>query len=381
MCNIVHRSRTAPHHIDNRGVGIDTQVLRNLVVGALNKGAEYRPHGAQPAFCHTGNHRHCLFFGYAHIQILFTGFCPFCGGESTGGGSACRYGNQALVVLHLAEHPIAEQLLIGLLRRCCRTLPVCSVKGCAVVPSLFVLYRGRKTVSFLGVDMHYRRSGGIFHAAKYIYQFCYVVTLFQIYILKSPRLKPVVRTSPAAFAQGTQVLVDTAVILRDRHLIVVHHNNYARTKFRCLVQSLKSLAARERTIANDGNDVFVATMNIAGFLQTGGKRDRCGGVSHLEIVIYGTLVGRRVAADGVHGISIAQETGSATGQHFVRVALVADIEHQFVFGRIKYIVQCHGGFHKTEVRTYMPSVHTHTTQNSTANLIGNHIQGGNVQFL
>ena len=249
------------------------------------------------------------------------------------------------------------------------------------MPSLFVLYRGRETVSFLGVDMHYRRSGGIFHAAKYIYQFRHVVTLFQIHILKSPCLKPVVRTSPAAFAQGTQVLVDTAVILCDRHLIVVHHNNYACTEFRCLVQSLKRLAARERAVANDGNDVFVAAVNVAGFLQTGGKRDRCGGVSHCKIVIYGTLVGRRVAADGVHGVCIAQKTGSATGQHFVRVALVADIEHQFVFGRVKYIVQCHGGFHKTEVRTHMPSVHTHTTQNSTANLIGNHIQGGNVQFL
>ena len=53
MRDVVHHAGAAIHHIDDRRVGIDAQILCNLVVGTLNEGAGDRPHGAESAFGHA----------------------------------------------------------------------------------------------------------------------------------------------------------------------------------------------------------------------------------------------------------------------------------------------------------------------------------------
>ena len=88
-----------------------------------------------------------------------------------------------------------------------------------------------------------------------------------------------------AFAQGTQILVDTAVVFSNGHFVVVYDDDDACTEFRCLVQSLESLTAGERTVTDDSDDVLLRTLDVAGFLQPGGKAYGSGGVPHLEVVV------------------------------------------------------------------------------------------------
>ena len=102
-------------------------------------------------------------------------------------------------------------------------------------------------------------------------------------------------------------------------------------------------------------------------------------MADLKIVVFGTLCGRGIAGNGVHVFEGAEETEGATGEYLVGVGLVADIEHEFVFGRIEHIVEGHGGFHETEVRADVAAVLAHTVQDGIAGFGGHHLKGFEIQ--
>ena len=177
-----------------------------------------------------------------------------------------------------------------------------------------------------------------------------------------------------ALAQRTQILVYSTVVLGYRHLIVVHHDDDACAQLRRLVETLERLTARERAVADDGYDVLVRALHVARLLQTGGKTHGCGGVSHLEVVVLGAFRRRRVTRYGVHIVDIAKETCGATCKHLVRVALVADVEHELVHRRIEHVVQSHGGLNEAEVRTYVSAVLAHAVEHRPACLVCHNVK-------
>ena len=177
-----------------------------------------------------------------------------------------------------------------------------------------------------------------------------------------------------ALAQRTQILVYSAVVLGDRHLVVVHHDDDACAQLRRLVETLERLTARERTVTDDGNDVLVRALYVARLLQTGGKTHGCGGVSHLEVVVLGAFRRRRVTRYGVHIVDIAEETCGATCKHLVRIALVADVEHELVHRRIEHVVQSHGRLNEAEVRTYVSAVLAHAVKHRRTCLVRHNVK-------
>jgi len=106
--DVVHRVHSASYHIDYGWVGIDAEVLRYLVVGALDKGTVNRPYWMQSTLRHSRNHRYCLLFGDSHIDVLLASQLALIGSKATGGRSAGCYGDEGLILLHLAEHPVRE---------------------------------------------------------------------------------------------------------------------------------------------------------------------------------------------------------------------------------------------------------------------------------
>ena len=156
---------------------------------------------------------------------------------------ACCDGYQCGVALHVVQHPVAEELLVGLHRVALGAAAVCDVEGCTIVPHLLVGYGGRETVSFLRVDMHYGRLLGILHALEQLDEALHIIAFLQVFILKSPGAEPVVLACSMTFPQRTQVLVDAAVVFCDGHLIVVDHDDDACSQFRRFVEAFESLAA------------------------------------------------------------------------------------------------------------------------------------------
>ena len=86
-------------------------------------------------------------------------------------------------------------------------------------------------MSLLCVYMNNRWLVSILHTTEHFDKFFNIIAFLKILIFKAPSLKPVVLTRSFALTQGTQILIDTTVILGNRHLIVVHNDDDARTKF------------------------------------------------------------------------------------------------------------------------------------------------------
>lgn len=311
--------------------------------------------------------------------MLCTGLFAFRAVETRHSGCAGRDGNEGLVVLHLAQHPVGEELGIVLLCRHLGPAAVGAVEGQPPVPSFFVLHGRCEPVSLFGVDVYDGGACGAFHAVENFDELFQVVALFEVDVLESPSLEPVVLARAVAFAQCAQVLVDAAMVFGDGHFVVVDHDEDAGAEFGCLVESFEGFAAGEGAVADDGDDVLVGAFEVTGFLQTGGQTDGGGGVANLKIVVFGTLCGRGIAGNGVHVFEGAEKTEGATGEHLVGVGLVADIEHEFVLRRVENVVEGHGGFHETEVRSDVAAVLAHTVQDGISGFGGHHLKGFEIQ--
>ena len=108
MGDVVHRIHSASYHVDHGWVGIDAEILRYLIVGALDEGTVNGPDRMQSALRHTRNHRYRLLFGDSHIDVLLASQLALIGSKTAGCRSSGCHGDEGLVLLHLAEHPICK---------------------------------------------------------------------------------------------------------------------------------------------------------------------------------------------------------------------------------------------------------------------------------
>ena len=108
MGDVVHRIHSASYHVDYGRVGIDAEVLRYLVVGTLDEGAVNGPNRMQSTLCHSRNHGHRLLFGDSHINVLLASQLALIGSKAACGRSTGGYGDEGLILLHFAEHPVRE---------------------------------------------------------------------------------------------------------------------------------------------------------------------------------------------------------------------------------------------------------------------------------
>ena len=104
-------------------------------------------------------------------------------------------------------------------------------------------------------------------------------------------------------------------------------------------------------------------------------------MADFKVVIHRTFGGRRVARDGIHILHVAQESRCSSRENLVRVALMAHVEHELVLWGVEHIVQCHGGFHESQVGSNMPAVLAHTVEYGFARLFGNGSESLHVQSL
>ena len=106
--DVVHRVHSASYHVDYGWGGIDAEILRYLVVGTLDEGAVNGPYRMQSTLRHSRNHRHRLLFGDSHIDVLLASHLALIGSKAACGRSTGGYGDEGLILLHLAEHPVRE---------------------------------------------------------------------------------------------------------------------------------------------------------------------------------------------------------------------------------------------------------------------------------
>ena len=296
--------------------------------------------------------------------------------------SSC-YGNEGFVMLHFVQHPVREEFRICLawfhLGHCSicisqRSTTIIKIERHSPMPSFLVVYGRSIAMTFLCVDMYYCWLVGILDTTEHLNKTLYIVAFLQILILKSPSLEPVVLALATALAKRTQILIYTAMVLGDRHLVVVYNDDDARAKLRSLIKSFESLTARQRTVAYYGYDILLGSLHVARLLQSSCKTDGCGSVAHLKVIVLRTLCRRRITRYGIHIVYVAKKSGCTTGQYLMRIALVANVEHKLILWSVEHIVQSYRCFYKSKIRTYVSAMLAHTVEHSLAHFVGYNIK-------
>ena len=132
-----------------------------------------------------------------------------------------------------------------------------------MVPNLGRTLRGIIAGTFGGVDVQYH---GMVDAAKRferLDQGVDIVPLFEVAIIEPHRAEDVVRGSSARGAQARQAAVDSAMVFGDRLVVVINHDNDAAVQNGGVVEPLECEPARERAVANYGDDIVVLAGKVA----------------------------------------------------------------------------------------------------------------------
>ena len=121
------------------------------------------------------------------------------------------------------------------------------------VPVLLVFFRKRQTFSLFGNYMHcYRMLAVLYFTESGDKTFNIVAVLYE-HIVKTHSCEQVRIGFSVAITQSLEIFVHTAVVFGNRH--IVYNNDKISVKFACVVYSLKSFAAAERTVAYYRNNV------------------------------------------------------------------------------------------------------------------------------
>ena len=226
---------------------------------------------------------------------------------------------------------------------------------------------------FLGVDVYHHGMVDVFDLAESFHETAHIVASLDVEVVEAEGPEVVALCLTAALAQTFEVAVEPAMVLGYAHLVVVDDDDDVGAQFGGGVESFESLAARERAVADDGDDILFAAKDVAAFLQSCSQGDGGGGVANLKVVIHGALQWRGISRDAVHAVHI-EETVLAPGEHLVGIALVGDIEDNLVLGSVEDIMQGHRSLGEPEVRSYVTTVMAHTVEHALSYFLSHHAE-------
>lgn len=103
MGNVVHTRQASPENKNQCRIIVDAEVLRQLVVGALDKGAVDAEYRLSTSGSNGRSHGNSLFFGNAHIDELATSLLASLRCKAEYRGCACGDAHHSRVFLHLLQ--------------------------------------------------------------------------------------------------------------------------------------------------------------------------------------------------------------------------------------------------------------------------------------
>ncbi len=182
----------------------------------------------------------------------------------------------------------------------------------------------------------------------------------------------------AAGHQARQVAVECPHRRRDRHVVVIEHDQHvcqtALVRHARVVQSLEGHACRHRAIADDGHGLarLAAQLRTDGHAQR--RRDRGRRVRRAKGVVLALVTARKAA----HAAQLAQRRHAVAParQDLVGVGLVTHVPHQAVARRVEHVVQRDGELHCAQVGRQVPAGARHVLQQIVAQLHGQLLELG-----
>ena len=139
----------------------------------------------------------------------------------------------------------------------------------------------------------------------------------------------------------------------DRHLVVVQDDDELPLQVPALVQPLHRDAAGESAVADDGDDVVVLSLRVAGRGHAERRRDRRRGVGRAEDVVLRLRAAREAREAPL--LPDRVEPVPPPRQDLVRVALVTDVPDEEVAGRVEDVVERDRQLDRPEARGEVPA--------------------------
>ena len=307
-----------------------------------------------------------MFLGNAHIHKLLAGFLTPFGCPVPYAGSSRRDGTEGVVLFHPLEQMCGRQFVIGL---CCKRMFQFTriyIERCAPVPAFLVLLCPFVSFTLQSVDMYHHRMICVLHLPEGIYKRTYIVSLIHIYIVKSHGTEKVVAAGSARLPELLQVVIQSAMVLCYRHLVVIDYDDEVCTQLGGPVESFKCLASAERPVADDGNHIASLASQVTPLGQSAGKADRSGGVPDNKMVVL-TLRGFAVARHIIVVVFI-QKRAHSSRQHLVWITLMGHVEHDFILRRTEHVMHGNGNFHHAQVRTAVSAMSAQLLHKQSAHL-------------
>ena len=302
----------------------------------------------------AGSHCNCSFFGNAHVKVVLSQFfSTFL--RKTKQTRNSRHKHQELwVSLCALEGILCKNAGIRLGRTGCRALTSLDVKRHVPVPLLLVCLRRSVALAFERIDVDHDRMGRVFYLLKCGDKSLDVVAVIDIQVVQAHRFEEVILGSSVGAAQLSKLVVHATVVLGDGHLVVVEDDDKVTVQLTSNVQTLKSLAAGHGSVADNGDDVFLAVHDVASLCQAKRQADRRGSVADFEEVMRGlgrvSVRRHRVVKRRIHVCLLA------TGEQLVRICLVRDVVNDMVNGRVEHSVERDSCLDNTKVWTKVAAV-------------------------
>ena len=282
----------------------------------------------------TGSHRNCSFFGNAHVKVVLTQLLSTFLRKAKQARNSRHKHQELWVSLCALEGILCKNAGIRLGRTGCRALTSLDVKRHVPVPLLLVCLRGSVALAFERIDVDHDRMGRVFYLLKCGDKSLDVVAVIDIQVVQTHRFEEVILGSPIGAAQLSKLVVHAAVILGDGHLVIVENDDKVAVQFTSNIQTFKRLAAGHGSVADNGDDVFLAAHDVASLCQAKRQADGRGSVADFEEVMRGlggiSVRRHRVVKRRIHVCLLA------VGEHLVGICLVRDIVNDMVNGRIEH---------------------------------------------
>jgi hypothetical protein len=165
-----------------------------------------------------------------------------------------------------------------------------------------------------------------------------------------------------------QVALHRPYIRGDRHLVVVEDQHQLAAEVPGLVEAFHRHPAGEPAVADDRHHPVVLAPEVARHRHAQRRGDRGRRVSGVKGVVL-ALLALEEARDPPVG-SQRVEALAPAGDHLVRVALVPDVPHQEVAGRVEDVVQRESQLQGAQPGGQVPAGLAHRRQQETAQLLG-----------
>ena len=239
------------------------------------------------------------------------------------------------------------------------------------MPSFLILFSRRISFALLCADVYNDRICAVFYLFECFNQRRDIIAILDKYIIQSHRAEQIARCFSVCVAQLLQILIQTAVIFCDGHVIVIDDNNQIAVQLCRKIQTFERFAAAQRTISDNRNNVLAAAEQISALCQTAGQADGSGGMSNHKKIMCALT--RFTVTGYIVIVLLIQKGVFSSGQHLVAITLMRNVKDHFILWRIKRGMQCNRRFDHTKVWAKVSAMLAELTKQSLPHLLRQHI--------